>query len=83
MPWNVVYKLEQICLTLNKKKITTIKLRDLETIIIKNLGVTREATINRYIDILIKLRWIQQIEKKEEEEFEFKITYYKENGDLF
>lgn len=77
MPWNVVDKLEQICINLNKKKIETILLKDLETVIIKNLGVTRETTIERYIKILIKLKWIKKNGKN------IKIIYYKNKGELF
>lgn len=83
MPWNVVNKLENICIQLNKQKIKTISLNELEQLIIKNLGVTRETTINRYVEILIKLKWIKQQGKKEDKEFMFTITYFKENGELF
>ena len=42
-------------------------------LIIENLGVTREKTINRDIEILIKLNWIEYV--KGIGETIFKITY--------
>lgn len=80
MPWNVVNKLENILIDLNKKDIDTISLDDLERLIIEKLGVTRETTINRDIKILIKLNWIELIDGKEEI---FKITYKKNKEELF
>lgn len=83
MPWNVVNKLENICISLNKEKIKTISQNDLERRIIENMGVTRETTIKRYIDVLIKLNWIDKGKKQENDEFIFNVTYFKEKGELF
>lgn len=80
MPWNVVNKLENILIDLNKKDIETVELKDLERLIIENLGVTRETTINRNITILIKLNWIELIDGSEEL---FKILYKRKKEELF
>jgi len=77
MPWNVVNKLEQICINYNKKNIEEITLKELERVIIKHLGVTRETTIDRYVKILIKLQWIEKKGNK------IKILYYRGNEELF
>jgi len=77
MPWNVVDKLEQICINYNKKNISEITYKELEAIIIRRLGVTREATIDRYVKILLKLKWINKQGNK------IIILYDKNNMELF
>jgi len=77
MPYNVIYKLEQICKKLNDQNITVITWLDLERIIIQDMNVVKEKTIKRYVIILEKLQWIKSINKKD-----FEITYRKKGDDI-
>ena len=73
MPWNVVNKLEQICINFNKKGIEKINYKDLEKEIIETTGVIYSSKIDHYIEIMIKLKWIEKIDI-----YNYKIVYYKQ-----
>lgn len=82
MPWNVVDKLEKVFNDYTKTGNETITLKNLEQIIILNLGVTRSETIERYILLLLKLDWIEKIKKDRKKDYSFKIKY-KNEKELF
>ncbi len=83
MPWNVLERLEEICIYLNKENIEVLSLIDLEKLLMRRAKISNSKTIDNYIQILIKFGWIKQQPKIKGMDFMFEITYVKDKKELF